>query len=186
MARSWPGGDNRRSGRASHHEAWEARESFLLPWVATGVSLLAVWCLSGATPRGPPWTSAVTLPQGRNGLNARPMGVLSTCHEPSLCRHVHRTLLRSVWLDVTPRISETACHQRNDVERYRRYSIGDGKNGGGSQRTEMTMLSGVMALGVVAATPKFEAKRRGASHHSYDSTPVSLGGYSASKFEGSA
>ena len=120
MARSWPGGDTRSSGRASHHEEWEARESLLLPCAATGVSLLAVWCLSGATPRGPPWTSAVTLPQGRNGLNARRMGMLSTCHEPSLCRHVHRTLWRSVWLDLTPRLSETACHQNNDVERYSR------------------------------------------------------------------
>jgi hypothetical protein len=27
-------------------------------------------------PRGQPWTSAVTLPKGRNGLNARWMGVL--------------------------------------------------------------------------------------------------------------
>jgi len=27
-------------------------ESFLLPCVATGVSLRAVWCLSGATPGG--------------------------------------------------------------------------------------------------------------------------------------
>src|SRR5215471_16145636 len=26
-----------------------------------------------------------------------------------------------MWLDVTPRIAATACHQSNDVERYRRY-----------------------------------------------------------------
>jgi hypothetical protein len=51
-------------------------ESFLLPCVATGVSLLVVWCLIGATPRGQPWTSAVTLPHGRNRLRARPMAVL--------------------------------------------------------------------------------------------------------------
>jgi Phage integrase family len=48
----------------------------------TGVSLLAVWCLSGATPRGQPWTSAVTLPPRRNGLSARRMTVLSTFREP--------------------------------------------------------------------------------------------------------
>ena len=95
-------------------------ESFLLPCVATGVSLLAVSCLIGATPRGQPWTSAVTLPHGRNGLSARRMAVLSTCHEPSLGRHVHRELLRSVLLDLTPIISATACHQRNYVERYSR------------------------------------------------------------------
>jgi hypothetical protein len=95
--------------------------SLLRPCVATGVSPLAVSCLSGATPRGQPWTSAVTHPHGRNGLNARRMAVLSTCHEPSLGRHVHRALLRSVLLALTPIISATACHQRNDVERYSRY-----------------------------------------------------------------
>jgi hypothetical protein len=77
-------------------------ESLLLPYVATGVSLLAVWCLIGATPRGQPWTSAVTLPHGRNGLSARRMAVLSTFREPSLCRQVHHELLRSAVLDLTP------------------------------------------------------------------------------------
>jgi hypothetical protein len=96
-------------------------ESFLRPCVATGASPLAVSCLSGATPRGQPWTSAVTLPQGRNGLNARRMAVLSPFREPSLCRHVHRELWRSVWLDVTPIMPATACHQRNYVERYSRF-----------------------------------------------------------------
>jgi hypothetical protein len=38
----------------------------------------------GATPRGQPWTSAVTLPQGRNGLSARRMAVWYTFREP-LC-----------------------------------------------------------------------------------------------------
>ena len=46
-----PGGDKRRGRRTSHHEACEALGSLLLPCAATGVSLLAVWCLSGATPR---------------------------------------------------------------------------------------------------------------------------------------
>jgi hypothetical protein len=87
------------------------------------VSLIARGCLSGATPWGQSWTSAVLLPHGRNGLNARRMAVLSTFREPSLCRHVHRELLRSVWLDLTPIIAVTACHQRNYVERYSR-SIG--------------------------------------------------------------
>jgi hypothetical protein len=76
--------------------------SFLLPCAATGVSLLAVWCLSGATPRGPSWTPAVTLPQGCDGLSASRMGVLRTCREPSLGRHVRHELLRNVWLDFTP------------------------------------------------------------------------------------
>ena len=78
LARLWPGGEKRRGGRASHHEAWEALGSFLRPCAATGVSLLAVWCLIGATPRGQSWTPAVTLPQGRDGLSARRMAVLWT------------------------------------------------------------------------------------------------------------
>ncbi len=32
-------------------------------------------------------------------------------------------LLRSAWLDLTPIISTTACHQRNDVERYSRFMV---------------------------------------------------------------
>jgi len=95
-------------------------ESFRLPCGATGVSLLAVWCLSGATPQGHPWTSAAPLPPGRNGLRARRMAVLSTLRTPSLGRHVHRELWRSVLLDLSPRIPATACHQRNYVERYSR------------------------------------------------------------------
>src|SRR6266699_3578403 len=85
------------------------------------VSQIARGGLIGATPRGQPWTSAVTLPPGRNGLSAWRMAVLSTFREPSLCRHVHRALLRSVLLDVTPIIAATACHQSNDVERYSRF-----------------------------------------------------------------
>src|SRR5438093_11271269 len=84
------------------------------------MSLLAVWCLIGATPRGQPWTPAVTLPQGRDGLSARRMAVLWTFREPSLCRHVHRELLRNAVLNVTPIIPTTACRQRNYVERYSR------------------------------------------------------------------
>jgi hypothetical protein len=121
VARPWPGGEKRIGGRAPQHEACAAMRSFLLPCTATGVSLLAVWCLSGATPRGQPWTSAATFPQGRNGLSARRRAVLSTFREPSLGRHVHRELMRSAMLDVTPIIPTTACHQRNYVERYSRY-----------------------------------------------------------------
>ena len=94
---------------------------------ATGLSLIAIGCLSGATPRGQPWTSAVTLPHRRNGLNARRMAVWSTLREPSLGRHVHHELMRSALLDLPPIIPATACHQRNYVERYSR-CIGQKKN----------------------------------------------------------
>src|SRR5882724_8627320 len=86
------------------------------------MTLLAVWCLIGATPRGQPWTPAVTLPPGGDGLSARRMAVLWTFREPSLGRHVHRKLLRSALLDFTPNIPATACHQRNYVETYSRCS----------------------------------------------------------------
>ena len=98
-------------------------ESFLLPRVAIGVSLIAEGARSVPRLGGQPWPSAVTLPHGRNGLSARRMTVLSTCHEPSLWRQVHRELLRSVVLDVTPIISATACHQRNYLERYSRFIV---------------------------------------------------------------
>jgi len=66
----------------------------------------------------------MTLPQERDGLSARRMAVWWTFREPSLCRHVHRELLRSGLLDVTPIIPATACHQRNYVERYSRFKKG--------------------------------------------------------------
>src|SRR5919108_2049965 len=122
VARPWPGGEKRIGGRASHHEECEAMGSFLLPCAATGAFLLAVWCLSGVTPRGQPWTPAVTPPHGRDGLRARRMAVVWTFREPSLGRHVRRGLLRNAWLDFTPIIAATACHQRNYVVTYSRCS----------------------------------------------------------------
>ena len=95
--------------------------SFLLPCATTGWSLIAGWCLIGATPRGQLWTPAGTLSHGRNGLSARRMAVLCPFREASLCRHMHRELLRHAWLDLTPIIPLTACHQRNYVETYSRY-----------------------------------------------------------------
>src|SRR5262247_161956 len=109
----WPGGQ-----RIPWHG--EAMGAFLLP-CAPRVSQIARGGLIGAPLRGQPWKSAVTLLPGRNGLIAWRMAVWWTFREPSLCRHVHRELLRSVWLDVTPIIAPTVCHQRNYVQRYSRY-----------------------------------------------------------------
>jgi hypothetical protein len=67
-------------------------------------------------------------PHGRNGPSARRMVVLYTLREPSLCRHVHRELMRSAWLDLTLIIPATAYHQRNYVERYSRYKVCKTKN----------------------------------------------------------
>src|SRR5215475_8148301 len=52
------------------------------------------------------------VPERCNGLHARRMAVLSILRALS-GRPVHRELLRSVVLDLTPIISTTACHQRN-------------------------------------------------------------------------
>ena len=64
-------------------------------------------------------------PHGRDGLSARRMAVLWTFREPSLCRRVHRALMRNALLDYTPIIPATACHQSNYVETYSRSMIGD-------------------------------------------------------------
>ena len=71
VEKPWQGGEDRRDGRAAHHEEFEALGAFLLPCWATGMTLLAVRCRSGAPPRGQPWTPAVTLLHGCDGLNAR-------------------------------------------------------------------------------------------------------------------
>src|SRR5262249_58293577 len=90
------------------------------PKRAPGVSRRGVWSLTGPTRGGPPWTPAVPLLQGRNGLSAPRMAVLCMFREPSLCRHVRRELPRNAWLDFTPKVPTTACHQSNYVETYSR------------------------------------------------------------------
>jgi hypothetical protein len=86
--------------------------------------LVAGWCLMGATPRSQPWTPALMLQHGRGGLSARRMAVLWTFREPSLYGHVPHELMRNAVLNVTLTIPETACHQRNYVERYSRSTLG--------------------------------------------------------------
>src|SRR5215470_9931774 len=106
VARPWPGGEKRRGGRASHHEACAAMGSLLLPCAVTEVSLLAVWCLIGAPPRGQPWTPAVMLPHVRDGLSVLLMAVLCPWSMPSRCRHVHRQCMRNA----LPRLSHYRTH----------------------------------------------------------------------------
>jgi hypothetical protein len=113
VARPWPGGEKRRGGRAAHHEELCSDWVVSPPVCGPGMSLLAVWCLIGATPRGQPWTPAVTLPLGCDRLSARRMAVWWTFREPSLCRHVRHELMRNAFLDFTLIIPATACHQRN-------------------------------------------------------------------------
>jgi hypothetical protein len=51
------------------------------------------------------------------------MAVLWTFREPSLGRHGHREFMRNAVLNLPLIIPATACHQRNDFERYSRYNI---------------------------------------------------------------
>ena len=52
----------------------------------------------------------MTLPHRRDGLSAWRMAVLGTFREPSLCRYVHRELMRNAVLNLTLIIPATACH----------------------------------------------------------------------------
>ena len=94
--------------------------SLLLMCATPWLSLIAVWCVLGATHRGQLWMPALTLPHVRYGLSVRLMAVLCTFRRPSMCRPVHRQFMRNELLDLTTIIPATACHQRNDVERYSR------------------------------------------------------------------
>jgi hypothetical protein len=91
-----------------------------LPCATTGLSLIAVWCLIGATPRGQPWTPAVTLPHVRYGLSVRRMAVLCPFSRPSMYRHVHRQLLRNKLPNFTTIVPVTVYHQGSYVETYSR------------------------------------------------------------------
>ena len=63
----------------------------------------------------------MTLSQGRDGLSARRMAVFCTFRKPSLCRHVHRELMRNALLDLTSIVPTTAYQQSNYVETYSRF-----------------------------------------------------------------
>src|SRR6266404_6020859 len=80
--------------------------------------------MSGATPRGQPWTPALALPHRRDGLSARRMAVLYTFREPSLGRQMHRELMRNALLDLTTIMPATTCHRRSYVETYSRSTLG--------------------------------------------------------------
>ena len=116
----WRGqGQEANRGEAGGHRIMrhgKAMRSLLLPCAATEVSLRAVWCLSGATPRGPLWTPAVTLPHGYDKRRAQRMAVVWAFREPSRCRHVRRACLRHTWRDFAPRLPANACHPRQGVE----------------------------------------------------------------------
>src|SRR5712692_11314590 len=96
--------------------------SLLLTGATTWLTLIAGWCLMGATPRGQPWTHALTLPHVRDGLSALLMAVFCTFRRPSMCRPMHRPFMRNELLDLATIVPATACHQRNYIETYSRFS----------------------------------------------------------------
>src|SRR5215831_20663523 len=58
-------------------------------------TLIAVWFLIQATHRGQRWTPALTLPHVRYGLSVLLLEVCCTPGIDSICRQVHRQLLRN-------------------------------------------------------------------------------------------
>jgi len=59
------------------------------------LTLIAVWFLIEETHRGRQWTPALTLPQVRYGLSILLMEMFCPSDIDSICRHVHRQLLRN-------------------------------------------------------------------------------------------
>jgi hypothetical protein len=69
--------------------------SFLLMCSTTWLSLLSVWFWIGETHRGQQLTPALTLPHVRYRLSVLLMRVFCTLRMPSICRQVHRQLMRN-------------------------------------------------------------------------------------------
>jgi hypothetical protein len=95
--------------------------SLLLPYAPPGLSLIAGWCVIGATPRGQPRTPALMLPHGCEGLHVRRMAVVWTFRRPCMGRSGPRQLRRNELLDLTTIVPTPAYHRRSYAERYSRY-----------------------------------------------------------------
>jgi hypothetical protein len=59
------------------------------------LALISVWFLISETHRGQQFTPALMLPQVRYGLSMLLLEVFCTLSIPSICRHVHRQLVRN-------------------------------------------------------------------------------------------
>src|SRR5882724_6705320 len=93
----------------------------LLPCATTGLSSIAAWCGSGATPRGQQGSPACTLPHVRDGLRVRCRATWCPCGRPSKGRPVHHPFLRNALPDLTTMVPVTAYSRINYVETYSRY-----------------------------------------------------------------
>ncbi|SRR6266446_597975 len=86
------------------------------PWL----SLSAVWFVLGVTHGGQPWTPALTLPRVGYGLSVLLMEVFCPFRMPSICRQVHRQLMRSGLPNFATIVPVTVCYQGSYVETYSR------------------------------------------------------------------
>jgi hypothetical protein len=84
----------------------------LLPCATTGLSSIAAWCGSGATPRGQQWPPACTLPPVRDGLRVRCRATWCPCGRSSLGRPAPRPFLRNALPDVTTIVPVTSYERR--------------------------------------------------------------------------
>ena len=87
------------------------------PWLA----LSSGWRLSGATHQGEQGTPALMLPSMRDGLSALLMEVWCPFRRSSVCRHVHRELMRNALRDLLTIVPTNACWQRDYVGAYSRF-----------------------------------------------------------------
>ena len=93
--------------------------ALLLPYATIGLSRIAGG-VDRCNPRGQPWTPAMMLPLGCEGLRVRLMMVLWTFRRPFMGRPVPRQLLRNALLDLTTIVPATAYHRRS----YARDTVG--------------------------------------------------------------
>jgi len=94
--------------------------SWLLTCSPTSLARISRWCLRGVPHRGQQWMPLLGLSHMRYRLSALLMAVFYTFRRLSMCRHVHRSLLRHEMLDLTIIVPATACHQWNYVRAYSR------------------------------------------------------------------
>ncbi|SRR6266567_1612652 len=98
--------------------------SFLRICATSWLSLIGWAVLDRETPWGQPWTPVLTLPHVRDGLRVLLMAVWCPFRRLSMCRPVHRQLMRNELLDLTTIVPTTAYHQRNYAETYSRFMQG--------------------------------------------------------------
>ena len=80
------------------------------------LTLIAVWFLIKETHLGQQWTPALTLPPVRYGLSVLLLEVFCTPGIDSICRQVHRQLLRNELARFYIAVPVSVCHRGSYVE----------------------------------------------------------------------